>query len=113
MPGGARYPGEAGSIPVRRPAGLLAQLKGMHMKTFLILVTCLAVGILARVADAAESAPKPQTCLNFAIAKTDATHDDAVAICYDGKKPALFYRFEVVEVPGKDSGRVKVLVGWR
>jgi hypothetical protein len=60
-----------------------------------------------------KKSPKPTVCVSYAIAKTDRAHDDAVAICYDGKKPALFYRFEEKEIPGKEGGRVKVLVGWR
>ncbi len=84
------------------------------MKLLIILAVSVVVAVVARAADAEEKAPaKPTVCLSYAIAKTDKANDDAVAICYDGKKPALFYRFEVVEVPGKDSGRVKVLVGWR
>ncbi len=81
------------------------------MKLLIIAAAFLGFAIVAREADAAES--KPTVCLSYAIAKTDKADDDAVAICYDGKKPALFYRFEVVEVPGKEAGRVKVLVGWR
>ncbi len=81
------------------------------MKLLLIAAAFLGIAVLAREADAADS--KPQVCLIYAIAKTDKADDDAVAICYDGKKPALFYRFEVVELPGKEAGRVKVLLGWK
>lgn len=83
------------------------------MKLLLVSLTFVATAIAARYADAADKPSKPVVCVNYAVAKTDKANDDAVAICYDGKKPALFYRFEVVEVPGKTDGRVKVLVGWR
>lgn len=80
------------------------------MKTFLILVTCLAVGILAREADAAEKAPKPSVCLSYQLGEAKG---QPFAICYDSEKPALFSRFAEVTVPGKEGGAVKVLVGWR
>ena len=71
-----------------------------------------ALAVVAR-AEGAEKAKKPTVCMSYAIAKTDKANDDAVAICYDGNKPALFYRFEEKEIPGQESGRVKILVGWR
>jgi hypothetical protein len=80
------------------------------MKTFLILATVFAVGILARAADAAEKAPKPSVCLSYQLT---ASKVGTVAICYDSEKPALFSRFTEVVMPGKDGGSVKVLVGWR
>ena len=83
------------------------------MKLLLIAAAFLGLAVLAREADAQEKTPKPAVCLDFAIAKTDKANDDAMAICYDGKKPVLYYRFEVVEVVGKTEGRVRVLVGWR
>jgi hypothetical protein len=83
------------------------------MKLFIIAAAFLGVAVLARESDGAEKQAKPVICLSYAIAKTDKANDDAVAICYDGKKPALFYRFEEKEIPGKEAGRVKVLVGWR
>jgi hypothetical protein len=82
------------------------------MRALSALFAVVSVIVFASWARASE-ASKPTVCVSFAIAKTDKANDDAVAICYDGKKPALFYRFEVVEVPGKEAGRVKVLVGWR
>lgn len=81
------------------------------MKLILIAALFLGFAVVAREADAAES--KPTVCLSYAIAKTDKADDDAVAICYDGKKPALFYRFSEAVIPGKEGGTVKVLVGWR
>lgn len=83
------------------------------MKLIIIAAAVLGLAVLAREAGGAERAPKPVVCMSYAIAKTDKANDDAVAICYDGKKPALFYRFEEKEIPGKETGRVKVLVGWR
>jgi hypothetical protein len=83
------------------------------MKLILIAAAFLGFAVLAREADAQEKVSKPVVCITYAIAKTDRANDDAVAICYDGKKPALFYRFQELEIPGKESGRVKVLVGWR
>lgn len=71
-----------------------------------------AFGVVAS-AEGAEKAKRPVVCMSYAIAKTDKANDDAVAICYDSKKPALFYRFEEKEIPGFETGRVKVLVGWR
>lgn len=82
------------------------------MKMFIVAAAFIATAIAARYADA-ETVKKPVVCLNYAIAKTDKANDDAVAICYDSKKPALFYRFEEKEIPGHEAGRVKVLVGWR
>lgn len=82
------------------------------MKLIAVIAAFLSVAVAAR-AYGAEKQPKPVTCVNYVVAKTDKANDDAVAICYDGKKPALFYRFQVVEIPGKTEGRVKVLVGWR
>lgn len=70
--------------------------------------------LIPAAARAEEKRPsKPVVCLSYAIAKTDKANDDAVAICYDSKKPTLFYRFEEKEIPGKESGRVRVLVGWK
>lgn len=85
------------------------------MKLLLIVAAFVGLAVLAREAEAAEPAKpsKPVVCMSYAVAKTDKADDDAVAICYDGKKPQLFYRFQVVEVPGKEQGRVRVLVGWR
>jgi hypothetical protein len=83
------------------------------MKLILVVAAFLSVAIVARYADAAEKVKKPVVCMSYAVAKTDKANDDAVAICYDGKKPQLFYRFEEKEIPGQASGRVKVLVGWR
>ncbi len=83
------------------------------MKLLLCVASFISVAVGFRYADAAEKAAKPVVCLSYAIAKTDKANDDAVAICYDGKKPALFYRFEEKEIPGKETGRVKILVGWR
>lgn len=76
-----------------------------------MIAACGVALLTAGVAGAEEAKPsKPAVCLSYAIAKTDA---EPVAICYDGKKPALYRRFAEVEVPGKESGRVRVLVGWR
>lgn len=83
------------------------------MKLLLVVAAFVGFAVVARAADAQEKPSKPVVCLNYAVAKTDKADDDAVAICYDGKKPQLFYRFQVVEVPGKEQGRVRVLVGWR
>ena len=83
------------------------------MKLILVVAAFLATAVAARYADAADKPAKPVLCMSYAIAKTDKANDDAVAICYDGKKPSLFRRFEEKEIPGKESGRVKVLVGWR
>jgi len=88
-------------------------MKGKAMKLFLCSVAFLSVGVLARWAESAEKQARPVVCMSYSIAKTDKANDDAVAICYDGKKPALFYRFEEKEIPGRENGRVKVLVGWR
>lgn len=78
------------------------------MKTLII-----ATLLTASVASAETKVDKPTVCLAYSIAKTGHADDDSVAICYDGKKPALFYRYQVVEMPGKESGRVNVLLGWR
>lgn len=83
------------------------------MKLLIIAAAFLGLGVLAREADGAEKQTKPVVCLHYAVAKTDKANDDAVAICYDGKKPQLFYRFEEKELPGQESGRIKVLLGWR
>lgn len=83
------------------------------MKLILVSLAFIATAIAARYADAADKPSKPVVCVNYAVAKTDKANDDAVAICYDGKKPALFYRFAEVSAPGKSEGTVKVLVGWR
>ena len=83
------------------------------MKLFIVAAAILGVAVLARESDGAEKAKKPVVCMSYAVAKTDKANDDAVAICYDGKKPQLFYRFEEKEIPGQETGRVKVLVGWR
>lgn len=60
-------------------------------------------------AHGAEKASKPSVCLNFELSKASS---GPVAICHDGKKPSLFTRFVVTEVPG-EAGMVKVLVGFR
>jgi hypothetical protein len=67
-------------------------------------------GLFAAIAKAegAES-KKPSVCVNFEMAKSSA---GPVAICHDGKKPSLFTRFVVTEVPSA-TGMVKVLVGFR
>lgn len=85
------------------------------MNKFIIAAAFVGIAVLARYADAAEKTErKPMVCLSYAIAKTDRAHDDAVAICYDSKKPVLMYLFREAEVPKADgSGPVKVLVGWR
>lgn len=62
----------------------------------------------------AERAKKPTVCMTYAIAKTDKANDDAVAICYDSKKPVLLRLFREVEIPGAEGkGPVKAVVGWR
>lgn len=82
------------------------------MKTFLILATVLAVGILARAAEAeTKKSPKPSVCLSYQLGTDKA--GNPFAICYDSEKPALFTRFAEVVVPGKEGGSVKALVGWR
>lgn len=81
------------------------------MRLFLILATVLAVGILARAADAKDKAPKPSVCLSYQLGADKA--GNPFAICYDSEKPALFTRFAEVVVPGKEAGSAKVLVGWR
>jgi hypothetical protein len=85
------------------------------MRQLFLIAALVLFGVFAACAKAegAEKAKRPTVCMSYAIAKTDKANDDAVAICYDGKKPALFYRFEEKEIPGQESGRVKVLVGWR
>lgn len=82
---------------------------------FLIAAATLLVGFASCArAEGAERAKKPTVCMSYAIAKTDKANDDAVAICYDSKKPALLYLFREVEIPGSDGkGPVKALVGWR
>ncbi len=80
------------------------------MKTLLILLTVLAVGVLAREADAAEKAPKPSVCLSYQLGEAKG---QPFAICYDSEKPALFSRFAEVTVPGKEGAPIRVLVGWR
>ena len=81
------------------------------MKTHIL--TIAAILTLTSLSHAEEKKPpKPTVCLSYSIAKTDKS-DDAVAICYDGEKPSFYYRFQVVEVPGKESGRIKVMVGWK
>lgn len=61
-------------------------------------------------ASAADKAPKPAVCLSYQLGEAKG---QPFAICYDSEKPALFSRFAEVSVPGKDSGTVKVLLGWR
>jgi hypothetical protein len=77
------------------------------MKTLLVAAAFLAVGILARYADAAEKAPKPVVCSSYRVV------EPSLALCSDGKKPFVMTRFAEVAAPGKESGTVKVLVGWR
>ena len=81
--------------------------------TAFALVLGVVAVLVGSLAEAAERKAKPVVCMSYAIAKTDKANDDVVAICYDGKKPALFYRFEEKEIPGQETGRIKVLVGWR
>jgi len=96
------------------PKPVSAGRKKVMRQLFLIAAATLLVGFASCArAEGAERAKKPMVCMSYSIAKTDKATDDAVAICYDGKKPALFYRFEEKEIPGQESGRVKVLVGWR
>lgn len=84
------------------------------MKLFIVAAAFIATAIGFRYADAAEKAKHPTVCMSYAIAKTDKANDDAVAICYDGKKPALLYLFREVVLPGLDGkGPVKAVVGWR
>jgi hypothetical protein len=83
------------------------------MTKFLIGYAIVVCAVCFAGASAAEGkARKPVVCVRYSIAKTDRANDDAVAICYDGKKPRLFYRFEEKEIPGAEAGRVKVVVGW-
>ncbi len=83
------------------------------MKLLLCVVAFISTAIGFRYADAAEKVKKPTVCMHYAIAKTGKADDDAVGICYDGKKPALFYRFEEVNIVDGGTGRIKVMVGWR
>jgi hypothetical protein len=84
------------------------------MRLLIIAAAFLGVAILARESDGAEKAKRPTVCMSYAIAKTNKANDDAVAICYDGKKPALLYLFKEVEIPGADGkGPVRAVVGWR
>lgn len=79
------------------------------MNKYAFLLGSLAIAAPS-LASAEESTPKPSVCLSYQLTKSES---GVVAICFDGKKPSLYSRFEVVEVPGKEAGRVKVLVGWR
>ncbi len=79
-----------------------------------IVVALTVTGSFAATASAeTKKVKKPTVCMNYAIAKTDRANDDAVGICYDTKKPSLFRRFEEKEIPGAESGRIKVLLGWK
>lgn len=77
------------------------------MKTILLIAAVLGVAVLAREADGAEKVKRPTVCMSYRIV------EPGLAVCSDGKKPALFRRFEEKEIPGQESGRVKVLLGWR
>lgn len=77
------------------------------MKLSICAVAFLAVGILARMADAAEKAPKPVVCVSYEVVRP------GLAVCSDAKKPFLMRRFAEVAAPGQTDGSVKVLVGWR
>ena len=77
------------------------------MKLLVCVAAFMSVGILARYADGAERQAKPVVCSAYRVVSADS------AICSDGKKPFLMTRFVEASVPGKESGQVKVLVGWR
>lgn len=84
------------------------------MKSLIAAIILFAAFAIVARAEGAERAKKPTVCLSYAIAKTDKANDDAVAICYDSKKPALFYLFREAEIPKADgTGPMRVLVGWR
>ncbi len=84
------------------------------MRPMLTVFAVVYVVLFANWARAEEKrTPKPSVCMSYSIAKTDKANDDALAICYDGKKPTLYYRFSEVEVVDAGTGRVRVLVGWR
>ncbi len=77
------------------------------MKLLLCVAAFMSVGILARYADGAERQAKPVVCASYRVVAADT------AVCSDGKKPFLMTRFVEVAAPGKETGSVKVLVGWR
>jgi hypothetical protein len=78
----------------------------------LLSVAVLAAALSVTIGASATSKRKPVVCMNYAIAKTDTANDDAVGICYETKKPRLFYRFEEVTIVDTVEGRRKVLLGW-
>jgi hypothetical protein len=78
------------------------------MKLLLCAAAFLSVAIAARYADAEEKRPsKPVVCSAYRIV------EPSLALCSDSKKPFVMTRFAEVAAPGKESGTVKVLVGWR
>ncbi len=81
------------------------------LSLFLFVVLFVTFALTSR-AYGSPKQPKPYVCMNYAIAKTAADHDDAVGICYETKKTKLFYRFEEVTIVDKAEGRRKVLLGW-
>ena len=78
------------------------------MRTIALTAAIAIIGTFGFIARA-YGADKPSVCLNFELGKAAS---GPFAICHDGKKPTLFTRFVVTEVPG-ESGTVKVLVGFR
>lgn len=72
---------------------------------FFIIAALLFIPSVA-LAQEASKPPKPVVCFAYSVLSK------AEAVCRDGK-PFVMTVFQEVELPGKESGRVKVLVGWR
>lgn len=86
------------------------------MNKFLIASCVVALsGLVTQWASAQGKRPaKPSVCVDFEVAETKGGR---VGICYDGKRPAVYNMFSVVDVNAGDetspTKTVRVMVGWR
>lgn len=80
------------------------------MKTLLVFAAFLATVLTFHYADAADRPAKPVVCLSYDVLSAKG---GKVGVCYDGKRPALFRAFSIVELPDPEGQTVKVMLGWR
>lgn len=86
-------------------------------KRLMALALGVVVAMTARFGFAepkAHKVAKPSVCVDFEVAEIKGGR---IGVCYDGKKPAVYNMFTIVDVNAGDAESptktVRVMVGWR